>query len=88
MSIGAAAALAALQAPASFADSVTGCSARLCFAQNLQPFFSRLRAARAGSGRIVHIIQIGDSHTAGDMITNGARQPLVARFGNGGRGVL
>ncbi|MBV9881901.1 MAG: SGNH/GDSL hydrolase family protein, partial [Sphingomonadaceae bacterium] len=32
--------------------------------------------------------QIGDSHTAGDMVTNGWRTRLQARYGNGGRGVL
>jgi lysophospholipase L1-like esterase len=36
----------------------------------------------------VHIIQIGDSHTAGDMITNGWRGQLRATYGHGGRGVL
>jgi lysophospholipase L1-like esterase len=47
--------------------------------------------ARAESGRSpppVHILQIGDSHTAGDMITNGWRVPLQQRRGSGGRGVL
>jgi len=73
--LGAAAALAIPAPPA--------CQARLCFAEALRPFLDRLRA-----GQPVHIIQIGDSHTAGDMITNGWRTRLQARYGNGGRGVL
>jgi lysophospholipase L1-like esterase len=59
------------------------CNATLCYAEALQPFLGRLRA-----GEPVHIIQIGDSHTAGDMITNGWRTRLQARYGAGGRGVL
>src|SRR4051812_22880963 len=75
--LGAAAALA-VQAAAP-----DGCDARLCYADALAPFLARLRA-----GAPVHIIQIGDSHTAGDMITNGWRTRLQARYGVGGRGVL
>lgn len=78
----AAAALAAAQSPA--AD----CNATLCYADNLAPFFERLAASRRDSGEPVHIIQIGDSHTAGDMITNGWREELRRRYGHGGRGVL
>ena len=63
------------------------CSFALCRAQALAPFFAALREAGAG-GAAVHIIQIGDSHTAGDMITDGWRRRLQARHGNGGRGVL
>lgn len=75
--LGAAAALAIQASPPA------PCRARLCFAQSLRPFLARLRA-----GAPVHIIQIGDSHTAGDMITNGWRTRLQARYGAGGRGVL
>ena len=75
--LGAAAALA-IPAPAP-----ASCQARLCYAEALEPFLDRLRA-----GQRAHIIQIGDSHTAGDMITNGWRTRLVSRYGSGGRGVL
>jgi lysophospholipase L1-like esterase len=75
--LGAAAALA-IQAP-----GPAGCHATLCYAEALGPFLGRLRA-----GEKVHIMQIGDSHTAGDMITNGWRTRLQARYGAGGRGVL
>lgn len=34
----------------------------------------------------VHIMQIGDSHTAGDVMTDALRQNLQARLGNGGVG--
>lgn len=40
------------------------------------------------NGHPVHILQIGDSHTAADAVSNGLRVPLQARFGDGGRGVL
>jgi lysophospholipase L1-like esterase len=62
------------------------CRARLCFAGTLAPFLRRLREARRDSP--IHILQIGDSHSAGDMITQGWRVRLQARYGNAGRGVL
>lgn len=49
----------------------------------LAPVHARLR-----QGRPVHILQIGDSHTSADAISNGLRVPLQIRYGNGGRGVL
>lgn len=49
----------------------------------LAPVFAKLR-----EGRPVHILQIGDSHTSADAISNGLRVPLQARYGYGGRGVL
>jgi lysophospholipase L1-like esterase len=81
--IGAIAAAAAAQAP----DPVR-CHATLCYGESLAPFLQRLRASRRDSGQPVHIIQIGDSHTAGDNITNGWRTRLQRRHGIGGRGVL
>lgn len=36
----------------------------------------------------MHILQVGDSHTAGDGITGRLRSVLQARFGRGGRGLL
>jgi lysophospholipase L1-like esterase len=64
------------------------CQATLCNVEALAPFLARLRASRADSGEPIHIVQIGDSHTAGDMITSGWRNRLQQRFGYGGRGVL
>src|SRR3954468_6946794 len=76
-------ATAALQA----AD-IGACHANLCFAGSLEPFFARLRASGPGDGAPVHIIQIGDSHSAGDMVTSAWRTRLQARYGAGGRGIL
>jgi lysophospholipase L1-like esterase len=81
--LGAAAAVAAAQAPAP-----SRCYQTLCNGEAIAPFLARLRAARPSAGAPVHIIQIGDSHTAGDNITNGWRTRLQARHGGGGRGVL
>lgn len=65
------------------------CPEGLCGAEALTPLFEALAATEAGSRRTpVHILQIGDSHTAGDRITGAVRAALQARFGNGGRGVL
>lgn len=65
----------------------SGCaSPTLCGIDILGPIAARLQAARGGAG--VHILQIGDSHTAGDMISSAARGRLQARYGAGGRGVL
>lgn len=65
------------------------CPGGLCGAEALAPLFQALEATEAGSRRTpVHILQIGDSHTAGDRITGAVRAALQARFGNGGRGVL
>lgn len=59
------------------------CEARLCNGEALAPFLARLE-----SGAGVHILQLGDSHTAGDAITSAWRARLQARRGDGGRGVL
>jgi lysophospholipase L1-like esterase len=53
--------------------------------EGLAPFHARLRASGRGP---LHILQIGDSHTSADAISNGMRAALQARFGNGGRGAL
>ncbi len=53
--------------------------------ETLRPFLAKL--AHAGT-RPVHILQIGDSHTAGDAITGAWRDLLQQRYGSAGRGVL
>jgi lysophospholipase L1-like esterase len=65
------------------------CSGGLCQPEALTGFFEALGSTGTvrGSGS-VHILQIGDSHTAGDRITGRLRAALQARFGDGGRGVL
>jgi len=63
--------------------------ATLCGARVLAPFFDALAARGAIEGAPpVHILQIGDSHSAGDSITGAWRDILQARYGAGGRGVL
>ncbi len=71
------------QAPAGpTPDGLTGAS-------DLTPFFQALDDVKAGKRlRPVHIIQVGDSHTAADHITGALRARLQARFGEGGRGAL
>jgi len=77
--------LAALSAPA----AASTCTGPLCNPEALAPYFARLEAMRVAKGEApVHILQIGDSHTAGDAVTGAWRDLLQARFGNAGRGVL
>ena len=61
------------------------CVGGLCDAETLKPFLAKL--AHAGT-RPVHILQIGDSHTAGDAITGAWRDLLQQKYGSAGRGVL
>ena len=58
-------------------------------AETLAPFFKALEAVKSGARtRPVHIIQLGDSHSAADHITGALRARLQANFGEGGRGAL
>lgn len=71
------------------APGATVCPGGLCQPEALTPLFEALRATEAHERSTpVHILQIGDSHTAGDRITGKLRAALQARFGNAGRGVL
>lgn len=71
------------------APGETVCPGGLCQPEALTPLFEALAAGQAGSdGPPVHILQIGDSHTAGDRITGKLRAAFQARFGNAGRGAL
>lgn len=71
------------------AAGLSVCPGGLCRPGALDGWFEALAATEAGQRtRPVHILQIGDSHTAGDRITGALRAALQARFGNGGRGVL
>lgn len=65
------------------------CTGPVCNFDTLAPYFARLAAARPARGvPPAHILQIGDSHTAGDVTTAAWRDLLQARMGDGGRGVL
>ncbi|HEY0598749.1 GDSL-type esterase/lipase family protein, partial [Brevundimonas sp.] len=67
----------------------SACPGGLCQAEALRPLFEALAATEAGNSDVpVHILQLGDSHTAGDRITGKMRAVLQGRFGDGGRGVL
>lgn len=78
-------ALAAFAVPAVAAP----CPSAVCNLDALAPYFAKLAAMKETPGvPPVHILQIGDSHTAGDAMTGAWRALLQARFGGGGRGVL
>ena len=78
-----------LAAAVAAAPQVTAdCAGSLCGYGVLRPYFERLAAAKDGRGKPVHILQIGDSHTAGDAITGAWRDLLQARYGSGGRGAM
>ena len=71
------------------APGASVCPGGLCQPEALNGVFEALARAEAGGDPApVHILQIGDSHTAGDRITGKLRAALQARFGDGGRGVL
>jgi lysophospholipase L1-like esterase len=72
----------------SLALTGSACHGRLCDAKALDPYFAALETAKAKGHAPVHVLQIGDSHSAGDNITGARRDALQARFGSGGRGVL
>lgn len=75
-----------IAAPVPVAPPAAECRT-LCDAERLRPVFDKL--ARTGADRRpVRILQIGDSHTAGDQITGAWRAALQARHGNAGRGLL
>lgn len=61
------------------------CGDRLCNAQAMASFFDKLERA---DREPVRVLQIGDSHTAGDAITQGWREAWQGRYRYGGRGVL
>ncbi|MBO9713298.1 SGNH/GDSL hydrolase family protein [Sphingomonas sp.] len=80
-------AAAAVLAPA--AAEAAPCIGPVCNFDTLAPYFARLEAAKHELGTPpVHILQIGDSHTAGDVTSAAWRQLLQAQAGDGGRGVL
>ena len=54
----------------------------------LVPWFTKLRAAGRPASTALHILQIGDSHTAGDVMTSAWRSVIRARYASGGRGML
>jgi lysophospholipase L1-like esterase len=73
-----------LTLPAAAAEP-NACKGGLCEGRALVPF---LRVLRTAHERPVHILQIGDSHTANDNFAGAWRDILQARYGDAGRGVL
>jgi lysophospholipase L1-like esterase len=55
---------------------------------DLAAFFRALDRLEQHQGGPVHIVQLGDSHTAGDVMTGRLRQLFQERFGDGGRGMM
>jgi lysophospholipase L1-like esterase len=71
------------------AAMVPGAAApRARVASPLDPFYADLAALEAGRRARVNIVQIGDSHTAGDVMSARLRELLQAKFGAAGRGWL
>jgi lysophospholipase L1-like esterase len=65
------------------------CTGPVCNFDTLAPWFARLAGSADAKGKPpVHILQIGDSHTAGDVLTGEWRELLQTAVGGGGRGVL
>ena len=61
----------------------------LAGAAALKPFFAALHGLKTGARTTpVEVLQIGDSHTAGDFVSSGVRVRLQAKFGEAGRGVM
>ena len=67
------------------AQEAPGCTQRLCNAPAISGFLARLASP---TPQRLHIVQIGDSLTIGDMIPNGWRLPLQQTHGAAGRGVV
>ncbi len=58
-------------------------------AQALAPFMKALEDLdTAGTGRVVRVLQFGDSHTAADYWSGRVRQRLQVRFGDAGPGLI
>jgi lysophospholipase L1-like esterase len=75
--------LAAAEVPA------VPCEQYLCGAASLSPYFTALsEIADPSRPRAVRILQLGDSHSAGESISGPWRDLLTARYGSAGRGVL
>ncbi len=81
-------ALAGPVAAQSIFVQITECDGGICGVEALAPWFEDLAALEAGEPIKVHVVQIGDSHTAGEVIPGTVRSRLQGRFGRGGRGYL
>ena len=82
------AALAILAGVAGAAPSAAPCTETICGAEALAPLLAGLKAETRERRRAFHILQIGDSHTAGDNITGAWRRRLAESYAPAGRGAL
>ncbi|WP_346775551.1 GDSL-type esterase/lipase family protein [Sphingomonas sp. G-3-2-10] len=64
------------------------CDGPVCNFETLGPWADRMSGASEPGRPPVHILQVGDSHTAGDAVTGAWRGMVQGQFGGGGRGVL
>jgi lysophospholipase L1-like esterase len=73
-------AVQALTAPAAYPNNPNK--------DSLVAFFEALKSLEARTTEHVTILQIGDSHTAGDVLSGELRTLMQERFGNAGRGMM
>jgi lysophospholipase L1-like esterase len=70
-------------------QTMADCVGNLCGVRALAPYFRALEGRTALLGApSVQILQLGDSHSAGDAISGAWRDLLQARYGAAARGVL
>ena len=56
------------------------------FASALEPFFSGLDSLRNGTGTVLTVVHLGDSHLQAGYYSGKMMRLLQAQFGNAGRG--
>jgi hypothetical protein len=59
---------------------------QLSNARVLAPFLAQLAAGTKVAAPVLSILQIGDSHTAGDMVSQGLRRRFRSGWGRAGAG--
>jgi hypothetical protein len=69
-------------------SSVPQAAAEGASRSSLAAFHQALASLEAGRIQRVNIVQIGDSHTAGDRFSGRLRELFQSRFGDAGRGML
>ena len=80
--------LAALAVSGTPGGVTAPCTETICGARALAPLLDGIEAERRERRRAFHILQIGDSHTAGDNITGAWRRRLEQTYAPAGRGAL
>lgn len=74
--------------PQSSAPSTPGIPRQSENAAALRPFFQQLARLEETGRQQVHVLQLGDSHTAADFFSGRMRERLQSQFGHAGRGLL